>query len=58
MELGCKVFGVCVRLLAKFDKLLDFIEVLLHSSFQLLLCVSHVRCFMFPNLHPFLSHAN
>jgi len=30
-------------ILAKFDKLLDFIEVLLHSRFELLLCVSHVH---------------
>jgi len=30
-ELSCKMFGARVRFLAKFDWLLDFIEVLLHS---------------------------
>ena len=47
IELGCKVFGVQLRFLAKFDKLLDFIEMLLHSVFELLLCVSCAHfCFV------------
>ena len=40
MELGCKMFVVFFRFVAKFDKLLDFIEVLHHSLFELLLGVS------------------
>jgi len=38
MELSCKVFGAWVRFLTELDKLLDFIEVLLHSGFELLVC--------------------
>jgi len=39
----CKMFGALawVQFLANFDKFLDFIEVLLRSSFELLLCVSY-----------------
>jgi len=45
MELpGCKLLSKRIRFLAKFDNLLDFVEMLLHSSFEFLLCVSHV-CF-------------
>jgi len=42
-ELGCKMFSVGVRFLAKFDWFLDFIEVLLHSVFEFLLRVSYVH---------------
>jgi len=43
MELSCKMFGRSIRFLAKFDKLHDFIEVMLHSGFELLLSVSHAH---------------
>jgi len=49
IELGYKVFCVEVWFFAKFDTLLDFIEMLLNSSFELLFCVSYAQ-YIFPVL--------